>query len=317
MKRKRLLSVLLVAVMTIAFAITGCLKDEAKDTGGDKKIQSTSVNKPLHEEFAEVEVTHSIENTASFFGKINVNSALFSDTSVRFAENIFEEFAGKTHLRAPFAAKVEAKVTKDGWVYVLARAKGQKKSPQETLEEQGFEIVKTLTTARQSICTSGGEKIKNTVLLGKEAKVGDTINYEGWGVLICSGTVKNTFEPHDISTLERISPRSIVKVNLDTDGQFAFTTNLPDSLKVVGNAWKRHYYAYEGGIYINGELREDIYIAKVHDNVYIIYFPFFDMKATAGMELKISGIFTDGKKAMQLKPQTFVYDGAGSWVEQK
>ena len=314
MRRKRLTAVILTVVTLLSMTVAGCGKEEEKDANAGK---INIVNKEINAELGEVEVTHSVANTTALFGKIQTISSLFSDQHSRWSENVPEELVGKSHLRAPLMGKVEAKVTKAGWVYVLTPETGKDNSQQEALEKQGFEVIRTIMTDAQSFGHLDYQQLRNTVLMGKEAKAGDEIHYEAWGVLIAEGTVKHTAPKVDLSKIEKISNRNIVKVNLDLNGQFAFYTNLPDSIECVDDEWERHYYALDGGIYLNGELREDIYIAKVHSGTYIINFSFFDMESKEGTTLRIDATISDGVKAIKLADQTFVFDGMGSWVEQK
>ena len=113
---KKITAIVLVMTAVLSFIVTGCSKEEQKDANAGKV---NSVNKEIQEELGEVEVTHSVANTTALFGKIQPTSSVFSDTHSRWTENVPRELAGKSHLRAPMMQKVEAKVTKDGWIYVL------------------------------------------------------------------------------------------------------------------------------------------------------------------------------------------------------
>ena len=97
-----------------------------------------------------------------------------------------------------------------------------------------------------------------------------------------------------------------------TDYALWFKTEEADALPT------ETYEEVSGGIYINGELRTELYLYKHAANGYYIYVQAFG-KPTDGMVLLIDGMFSDGKNIFYIGPVTFRFDASlgknGTWVQ--
>ena len=110
------------------------------------------------------------------FEVLKKDALVFTDRPHVFDVAVPTGLEGKSFIQAPLAS-VNVTVEEAGWVYVLTQSRwGQKKN----LENLGFSLVGNYADGKLSSGLSGIE----SVLMGKEVQVGDTISYDGWGVMI-------------------------------------------------------------------------------------------------------------------------------------
>ena len=92
--------------------------------------------------------------------------------------------------------------------------------------------------------------------------------------------------------------------------QHMFFGTAADDGKFTGS--RMHYFASEGGIYVNGNLLSTSRFMRDGGQYFIIYFPDLGITEADGMTLRIDGVFAseDGTSVLDLTSGTFVYDAA-------
>ena len=97
--------------------------------------------------------------------------------------------------------------------------------------------------------------------------------------------------------------------------QHMFFGTAADDGKFTGS--RMHYFASEGGIYVNGNLLSTSRFMRDGGQYFIIYFPDLGITEADGMTLRIDGVFAseDGTSVLDLTSGTFVYSAAtGQWI---
>ena len=128
--------------------------------------------------------------------------------------------------------------------------------------------------------------------------------------LTASGWVKK--ENKLAVTLQDDDRNSDPTVNT-TDG-FYFTVTPQDALAYDGANWSARYVATEGGVTVDEELKSNVQLIKLAENLYYVALSDAQITPAKGMQVTIDGTYGNETAAVQMMAATFVYHGDGKWT---
>ena len=128
--------------------------------------------------------------------------------------------------------------------------------------------------------------------------------------LTASGWVKK--ENKLAVTLQDDTRNSDPTVN--TTGGFYFTVTPQDALAYDGANWTARYVATEGGVTVDGELKSNVQLIKLAENLYYVALSDAGITPATGMQVTIDGTYGNETAAVQMMAATFVYHGDGEWT---
>lgn len=140
-------------------------------------------------------------------GVVDPGKAIFSNRDYAFGDELPAYLIGKPYIKTQLADTVTATVQTDGFVYVLTQVSGVKDSQQAALEAAGFKKIDTVASG----ILWDAQKYENAVM-EKEVKVGDTVTFGKWGILIA-----NIHEAYSKGGLSLTAPKVLVN---PTDAEY-------------------------------------------------------------------------------------------------
>ena len=121
----------------------------------------------------------SVTTASGSFHTIDAGDAIFSNRTYVFGESMPSYIVGKPYVQTKIADSVSATVVTDGFVYVLTQVDGASDSQEAALTADGFTKIDTIAAA-----TLWSAHKYETAVMAKEVKVGDTVSFSKWGILI-------------------------------------------------------------------------------------------------------------------------------------
>lgn len=101
---------------------------------------------------------------------------------------------------------------------------------------------------------------------------------------------------------------------VNTTGGFYFTVTPQDALPFDGANWSVRYVATEGGVTVDEELKSNVQLIKLAENLYYVALSDVGITPAKGMQVTIDGTYGNETAAVQMMAATFVYHGDGKWT---
>ena len=101
---------------------------------------------------------------------------------------------------------------------------------------------------------------------------------------------------------------------VNTTGGFYFTVTPQDALPFDGANWSARYVATEGGVTVDEELKSNVQLIKLAENLYYVALSDVGITPAKGMQVTIDGTYGNDTAAVQMMAATFVYHGDGKWT---